>query len=154
MSPHAHFIRCQTLIPALVTTMLLTLAVSAQAQPADIHAPLARTATANARAQDLRHLRAGATPGATYTSGATAGGQYTPGATAAQPPTRRQLVGPPIWPVNPQPISPAHAVKASDNSGSNPTTIGFGIAGSLLALACLVGIARRTRHRERTRVSV
>ena len=55
--------------------------------------------------------------------------------------------------MNPQPIAPAHAVKTPDNSGVNPTTIGLGIAGSLLALAGLVGIARRSRRVERARVT-
>ena len=157
----------------LATTLAIAaLAVpAAQARPADIHAPLARAAAANASAQDLNHLRAaahpvnapGATavdsatrpsaPGTTYTSGATAGGQYTPGATAVHSATRRPP-GPPTWPVNPQPIAPARAVKAPDSSGFSPTTIGLGIAGSLLALSGLVGIARRSRRVERARVTV
>jgi hypothetical protein len=131
--------------------------VSAKAQItqdpiADIHAPLARVAAANARAQDLHHLRAGAhsvnapgatavdsatrpsAPGATYTSGATAGGQYTPGATAG----------------NSQPLSItwARAVNHPASGGVNPT-IGLGIASSLLAIAGVVGLARRGRRSRR-----
>jgi hypothetical protein len=144
---------------------------SKQDPVADIHAPLAPVAAANARAQDLRHLRAGraergraadvnvgaytpgATPGATYTTGATAGGQYTPGTTAVQPATRRQLPGPPTWPVNPQPITPAHAVNNPASSAVNPTTIGLGIAGSLLAIAGVAALARRSRRVQRARVT-
>jgi hypothetical protein len=87
---------------------------------ADIHAPLARVAAANARAQD---------------------------------PARRRLPGPPTWPVNPQPITPAHAVNNPASSGVNPTTIGLGIAGSLLAIAGVAGLARRSRRVQRTRVT-
>jgi hypothetical protein len=137
----------------------------------DIHAPLARVAAAKARAQDLRHLRAGDanvdqaananfgpyTPrdfsGLNYTSGATAGGQYTPGATAVQRATRRRLPGPPTWPANPQPITPAHAVDNPASSAVNPTTIGLGIAGSLLAIAGGAGLARRSRRLQRARAT-
>jgi hypothetical protein len=128
MSPQAQSIRCRTLLLALVTTMLLTLAVSAQAQPADIHAPLARTATANARAQDLRHLRAGASPATTYSSAATTGA----------------LPGPPTWPAHPQPIKAVPA--ADDSSDVNWTTIGLGLAGSLLAVSGIFALTGRHRR--------
>jgi hypothetical protein len=124
---------------------------------ADIHAPLARAAAANARAQDLRHLRAdnsnvgraananfgtytpGGSPGANYTSGPTAGGQYTPGTAAAYQ--------------QPLPATPAQAVNRTADSGVNPTTIGLGIASSLLAIAAVVGLARRSRRVQRARVT-
>ena len=114
-------------------------APAAQARPAD-NAPVARTAAASARVHDLRHLRAGAINTV---------GTSTP---AVQPATRRRLPGPPTWPVNPQPIAPAHAVKAPDSSDVNPTTIGLGIAGALLALAGIVAFTRRSHH-GRTRVT-
>ena len=65
----------------------------------------------------------GAIPAVSYPSRATAGGQYTPGATAVNHPA---------------------------TGGVNPTTIGLGIAGSLLAIAGVVGLARRRRRSRRT----
>src|SRR3954469_6706535 len=123
MSPHAHFNRSQTRIPALAAAMLLTLAVRARARPAhpgagrptrvpaatptraaqdvstDIHATLAR-AGANGRAQHPR---------------------------------------------------PINSVPAADDSRSvNWTTVGLGLAGSLLALSGIVVLigrrSRRLRH--------
>jgi hypothetical protein len=154
-------------------TATIALAAAALAAPTAIARPAdTPPAAANASAQDLNHLRAGAhpvnapgatavdsatrpsAPGTTYTSGATAGGQHTPGATAIHAATRWPLPGPPTWPVNPQPIAPARAVQAPDSSsGVSPTTIGLGIAGSLIALAGIVGIARRSRRVERARLT-
>jgi hypothetical protein len=87
---------------------------------ADIHAPLARVAAANARAQD---------------------------------PARRRLPGPPTWPVNPQPITPSHTVNNPASSAVHPTTIGLGIAASLLAIAGIAGIAQRSRRVQRARIT-
>src|SRR3954451_7002720 len=79
----------------------------------------------------------GAIPAVSYRSG----GAYTPGAIPAVS--------------YPQPAPPAHAVQIPDSSGGvSRTTIGLGIAGSLLAIAGLVGIARRSRRAERARVAV
>jgi hypothetical protein len=123
----------------------------------NIDPPVVRVAAANARAQDLRHLRAGAanvdhaadanvgtytpgdSPGANYTSGPTAGGQYTPGAAAAYS--------------QPLPATPTRAVHQTADSGVNQTTIGLGIAGSLLAIACVAGLTRRNRRVQRARVT-
>jgi hypothetical protein len=95
-------------------------AQSKQDPIADIHAPLARVAAANARAQD---------------------------------PARRRLPGPPTWPVNPQPITPAHAINNPASSDVNPTTIGLGIAASLLAIAGVAGLARRSRRVQHARIT-
>jgi hypothetical protein len=72
---------------------------------------------------------------------------------AVQPATRRRLPGPPTWPVNPQPITPARAVNNPASSDVNPTTIGLGIAASLLAIAGVAGLARRSRRVQRARVT-
>ena len=79
----------------------------------------------------------GAIPAVSYPSG----GAYTPGAIPAVS--------------YPRPVAPAHAAQAPDSSGGvSATTIGLGIAGSLLALSGLVGIARRSRRVERARVTL
>jgi hypothetical protein len=79
----------------------------------------------------------GSIPAVSYPSRATAGGQHTPGATAA----------------NSQPSSTTATRAVSDpaSGGVNPTTIGLGVAGSLLAIAGIVGLARRSRRRRRIR---
>jgi hypothetical protein len=147
MSPHAHFNRSRSRIPTLAAAILLTLAVSAQARPGDpgaatptrvpaapptraaqdvstdIHATLAR-ADANGRAQDPQPINA------------------VPVATSGT------LSGPPTWPAHPQPIK---AVPAADDSSSiNWTTIGLGLAGSLLAVSGILAlIGRRSRRLHR-----
>jgi hypothetical protein len=146
---------------SITRTLVATLAIAAvaaqaaQARPADIHAPVAqaaakaqqkqdlrspdaRDAAVNARRQDLNHLRAG---------GLTS---YTPGATAVDSTTRRSLPGPPTWPVNPRPITPAPAAKVTDGgNGVDWTTIALGIAGSLLAVGGLAAVTSRRRRTQR-----
>jgi hypothetical protein len=73
----------------------------------------------------------GAIPAVSYPSG----GAYTPGAIPA---------------VSYPSDATAHAVQAPDSSGGvSRTTIGLGIAGSLLAIAGVVGLARRSRRNRR-----
>jgi hypothetical protein len=60
------------------------------------------------------------------------------------------LPGPPTWPRHPKPITTP--TTASDN-GENTTTIGLGIAVSLLAAAGIAGIAHRSRRTRRQRVT-
>ncbi len=130
-------------------------------QPAGTHASVAPAATNAHNKRNRRSADAnvgtytpGATPAVAYTSGATAGGAYTPGASAGDSATRPSVPGPPTWPVNPQPIKPVPAVHASDTRGGlDWTTIGLGIAGGLLAIGGIVGIARRSRRIERARVT-
>jgi hypothetical protein len=109
-----------------------------------------RTPQAGAAAQHKQNRRPrdanvgvytpGAIPAVSYPSGATAGGQYTPGTTPAVS--------------RPRPMMPAHAVDVPDTaSGVSATTIGLGIAGSLIALASVVGIGRRSRRQERARLT-
>ena len=89
-------------------------------------------------------------------------GAYTPGAIPAvssgatedNSATRPSVPGPPTWPVNPQPINPVPAVHAPDTGGGlDWTTIGLGIAGSLLAIGAIAGMTRRTRRTGRTRLA-
>jgi hypothetical protein len=76
----------------------------------------------------------GAIPAVSYPSG----GAYTPGSIPAVS--------------YPRPVTAARAARAPDNSsGVSAKTIVVGIAGSLLALSGLVGIARRSRRVERGR---
>jgi hypothetical protein len=148
-----------------ITTAIAIAALAAPtalAQPADPPPAVAQAAAKAEQEQDLRHLRAGgnvvdaaamhevdARPrdisvGA-YTPGASPavsypGGAYTPGATPAVS--------------YPRPVPPARVVQAPDSSGGvSTTTIGLGIAGSLLAIAATGGIVRRTRRSERPRVT-
>jgi hypothetical protein len=138
---------------ALVRTLAAALAVAALAaspalaQPVDTHvhkpagtsgqnlsSPDARDAAsgrlhgrapANARKQDLRHLRAG--------------GAH-PAVVRPQPPT---------WPLHPQPIV---APKPVHHGGGHPVAIGLGISGAVLAALALAGVAVRTRRLQRQRV--
>lgn len=132
MSPQACFNRYRTLVPALVAAVLLTLAVSAQAQPADpstaAAAPtsvLAVPPTWPARPRPINAVRVT---------------------------TTETLPGPPTWPAHPQPIKAIPAV--DDSSGVNWTTIGLGLAGSLLAVSGIVALTGRSRRlRLRLRVT-
>ena len=131
---------------SITRTLAAALAIAAlAAQTAtayDIHAPLARAA---AKAQKNEDLRSPDAKVGAYTPGAIPAVTYTSGTTAA--PATRHLPGPPTWPVNPQPITPAR-VTDGDN-GADWTTIGLGIAGSLLAVGGLAAFTRR--HSRRTR---
>ena len=158
---------------SITRTLIATLAIAAlavpaaQAQPADMHASVAQAAAKTQQKQDLRSADArdaatkhdqDARPHeenvAAYTPGAIPAVSYPSGATADHPVTRPSVPGPPTWPVNPEPITPAPAAKVTDRgNGVDSTTIGLGIAGSVLALAALVGIARRTRRLERARIT-
>jgi len=112
---------------------------AAAAQPGALTGTHAQTPSDINRATDpdFGAYTPGAIPAVSYPSG----GAYTPGAIPAVS--------------YPRPVAPAHAVQAPDSSGGvSRTTIGLGIAGSLLALSGLVGIARRSRRVERARVTV
>jgi hypothetical protein len=74
----------------------------------------------------------GASPAVSYPSG----GAYTPGAIPA---------------VSYPSGTTTRAVNDPASGGVNPTTIGLGIAGSLLAIAGVVGLARRSRRSRRIR---
>jgi hypothetical protein len=137
----------------IIRTATIALAAAALAAPTALARPAdmpRAVATATAAAQHKHDRRPhdtnvgvytpGAIPAVSYPSGATAGGQYTPGATPAVS--------------RPRPITPAPAVQVTDTgSGVRATTIGLGIAGSLIALAGVVGIWRRSRRLERARLT-
>jgi hypothetical protein len=113
---------------------------AAQAQPADIHAPLARAAAEAQNKQDLRS--ADARDAAQHPRGAAAGESTT-------------LPGPPTWPAHPKPLTPAPVAEAGDGgTGITWTTIGLGIAGSLLAVSGLAALTtRRSRRLQRLRAA-
>jgi hypothetical protein len=120
MSPQARF---PTLIPTLVAAMLLTLAVSAQARPDDPSAAATPTRVLAGPPTWPAHPRPiNAVPVA----------------------TAQTLPGPPTWPAHPQSIK---AVPAADDSSSvNWTTIGLGLAGSLLAVSGTFALTGRHRR--------
>jgi hypothetical protein len=78
----------------------------------------------------------GAIPAVSYPSG----GAYTPGANPAVS--------------YPRAVTAARAVQAPDNSGGvSATTIGLGIAASLLAISAIAGMMRRSRRTGRARAA-
>ena len=101
-----------------------------------------RTATIALAAAALAAPAASARPAETPPVAAAADASVSP----------RPLPGP-TWPVNPQPIKPAPAVHVSDRGGLDWTTIGLGIAGSLLLVAGGAAVARRNRRVQHTRVT-
>jgi hypothetical protein len=154
----------RTLAAALAIAALAVPA--AHAQPTDIHTPTAqaaakaqskqdlrsadtREAAVGPREQDPRHLQAGAISTRTGSRQAV----NAPGATAVDSVSQRPLTGPPPRPVNPEPIKPAPGVHVSDSGGLDSTTIGLGIAGSLLLLAGVATGARHSRRQGRARIA-
>ena len=137
----------RTLVAALAVTALA--APAAQARPADMHASIAE---ATAKAQQQQDRRTPDAIDAARFRGHSAAAVNAPGATAADSATRpapRTQPGPPSWPANPQPITPAHAVKAVDDGGVDWAPIALGIVGGLLAVGA---VAVLTTRRRRTRV--
>jgi len=142
----------RTLVAALAVTALAVPA--AQARPADIHASFAEAAAKAQQKQDLR------TPDGIDASQLRGHGAAkpvnAPGATAVDSATRpapRTQPGPPTWPVNPQPITQAHAVKVVDDGGDDWMPIVFGIAGGLLALGAVAVLTTRRRRTQRLRMA-
>lgn len=130
----------RTLAAALAAVALT--APSALARPADMHAPPAKAGSAQQKSQtptqDLRSADA---------------------QDAARNPrdareAARPRPGPPTWPAYPQPITPTPVVEAPGSGGGiDWTTIGLGIAGSLLAVSGLAVLASRSRRIQRPRIS-
>ncbi len=148
----------RTLVAALAVTALAVPA--AQARPAvDMHASVAE---ANAKAQQKQDLRS---PDAIEAAGlrghaaAQARHQATvnaPGATAVDSATRPappNAATPPTWPVNPQPITPAHTAKVVDDGGVDWTPIALGIVGGLLAVGAVAFLTTRRRRTQRLRLA-
>ena len=136
---------------AAAATALLALAPSAlaadrapqpanadAAQPGALMGTHAQTPSDIDRAADANvgAYTPGAIPAVSYPSG----GAYTPGSIPAVS--------------YPRPVTAARAVQAPDNSGGvSATTIGLGIAGSLLAISAIAGMMRRSRRTGRARVA-
>jgi len=122
MSPHAHFIRSRTWIPALVAAILLTLAATAQARPAD---PSAATPTRMPATPPPRPARDVSTDFHEI---------------QARDDANRRAQAP----------RPIKAVPAADDSSSvNWTTIALGLADSLLAVSGIVALLGRRSRRLR-----
>lgn len=145
-----------TIVAALACALLAVAAPLAAAQPADMHASVAQAAAdarqkqdlrsadardgaLSARQQDLNHLRAGG---------------YTPGSNALNTTVAPPLPGPPTWPVNPEPISPAPVVQASDTGGGlDWTTIALGVGGGLLVIGAVAGVVLHSRRVSRGHIA-
>jgi hypothetical protein len=130
--------RTTSTLAAALAVAALAAAPAAQARPADIHAPLAR---AQAKAQHKQDLRSADARDA-----------------AVHPRSAHNvapLPGPPTWAVNPRPITPVPVAEVSDDgNGIDTTTIGLGIAGSLIAAggAAALLTSRRSRRLQRPAV--
>jgi len=116
---------------------------AAQAQPADMHASLAQATAKTQNKQDLRSADA---------RDAAQNPVNAPGTSAVESATQP---GPPTWPAHPQPLTPAPVAEVTDgDTGINWTTIGLGIAGSLLAVSGLAALtSRRSRRLQRFRAT-
>jgi hypothetical protein len=164
----------RTLVAALAVTALAVPA--AQARPADMHASVAQ---ATAKAQQKQGLRSPDAIDASQLRGhgaaavkqdlrspdaidasqlrghGAAAAVNAPGATAVDSATRsapRTLPAPPTWPVNPQPIAPAHGAKVVDDGGLDWAPIALGIVGGLLAVGAVAVLTTR-RRRMRVRLA-
>jgi hypothetical protein len=172
----------RTLIAGLTAVAIAVPAAAAAAQPPDMHASTAiAAAKARQHGQDLRSADArhaallaekenavktqpaqdlrspDAVDAAVHPRKSPVVVVDAPGATAADSQARTAPVAPgqPTWAVDPQPIQPAPAAKAAaSDDGVDWTTIGLGIAGSLLALGAIAALTARVRATPRTGVSV
>jgi hypothetical protein len=136
--------------PRSATTALLPLAPSALAadrapQPGPANSPSAVTAQPGTHTQTPSDIdpawdaNVGAyTPGAIPAVSYPSGGAYTPGAIPA---------------VSYPSGTTTRAVNDPASGGVNPTTIGLGIAGSLLAIGAIAAITSRTRRAGRARIA-
>jgi hypothetical protein len=171
----------RTLIAALTAVAIAVPAATAAAQPPDMHAS---TAIAAAKAQqpgqdlrspDARHaallakqhdstkaelvqdLRSPDAYDAAQHPRKSPVVVNAPGASAVDSQAKSTPVAPgqPTWAVDPQPIPPAPApAAAGSDDGVDWTTIGLGIAGTLLVLGGLAALTARVRSAPRTRVSL
>jgi hypothetical protein len=137
----------RTLAAALAIAVLAVPA--AQAQPADMHGSVAQAA---AQAQNKQDLRSADARDAAENPRAAGHAVTAPGATAVESATQP---GPPTWPANPQPLTSAPVAEVTDGgTGIDWTTIGLGIAGSLVAVSGLAVLTtRRSRRLQRLRAT-
>jgi hypothetical protein len=142
---------------SIIRTATTAIAIAALAAPTALARPVdtpPAVAKAAAAAKYKQEARSHEENVGAYTPGAIPAVSYPSGATADNSATRPSVPGPPRWPVNPQPINPVPAIHASDTGGGlDWTTIGLGIAGSLLAIGAIAGTTRRTRRTGRTRIA-
>jgi hypothetical protein len=122
---------------SIIRTITTAIAFAALAAPTALARP-ADTPPAVAKAAAAQHKRA-------VSLGANS--------RVVDPATRPRPAQPPTWPVNPQPLTPPAAKDTHGGDGGDWTTIGLGIAGSLLAIGAIAGIARRTRRIGRARIT-
>jgi hypothetical protein len=150
----------RTLVAALAVTALAVPAAQARPvdPPRDIHASLAQAAAKKQQQQDLRTpdgIEAARVRGHAAAQLRRDAAKNAPGATAVDSATRpAPTVGtPPTWPVNPQPITPAHTVKVVDDGGVNWAPIALGIFGGLLAVSAVAFLTTRRRRTQRLRMA-
>ena len=131
-------------MPLIVRTLTAAIAIAtlaaptALARPADIPPPVAQAAAKAYNQPDPRSPDTAIRHQGPWSS---LPGENT---TSTRP---KPLPGPPTWPVNAQPLTPAPAAKATDGgNGVDWATIGLGVAGSLLALGGLAALTRRTQR--------
>lgn len=153
----------RTLAAALATAALA--APAAEAQPADMHAPAALAAAQQREQGPTQDRRsADAIDADMHASTAQAAAQQRPkwdlrsadaiDAARNPQPVSRPAQLPSGRPAGPQPVTPVPAVQAPDGgSGIEWTTIGLGIAGSLLAVSMIAALVHRSRRLQRPRVT-
>jgi len=135
----------RTLAAVLAASAIAAPAASAMPAPPDMHA-----STAQAAAQERQDLRGEAAQDAALHP-RKAQVVNAPGATAVASQTRETPVAPgqPTWAVNPKPLTPPTsttvAVTSSDD-GIDWTSIGIGVAGSLLILGGAAVLMSRIRR--------
>ena len=143
-------------ISKTLTAALAALAVAtpaAVAKPVDMHASTAQAAAQARQGQDLRSPDAIDAAQHPRKSPVVVN---TPGASAVDSQAKTAPVAPgqPTWAVDPQPIPPAPApAAATSDDGVDWTTIGLGIAGTLLVLGGIVAVTNRLRPTPRTRAA-
>jgi len=137
----------------IIRTATTAIAIAALAAPTALARP-ADTSPAVAKAADATQEQDARSPdarGGMYTPGASPAVSYTSGTNSESAPPQP---GPPTWPTDPEPITTATAGNASHGeSGVDWTTIGLGIAGSMLVLGAIAGITSRTRRSGRARIA-
>jgi hypothetical protein len=162
----------RTIVAALAVTALVVPAAQARPAQEDMHASVAEATAKAQQKQDLRspdgieaaHLRGHAAAeaqrkqdlrspdgieAARLRGHAAADAINARGATAVDSATRpapKTFAGPPTWPTDPKPISPAPAVHVVDDGGVDWTPIVLGIVGGLVVVSALVLLTTRRRR--------